>query len=366
MNSDALIIGGGLMGFSTALQLAMRGMRCIVVDKDSSGRHASGVNAGGLRQLNRHPAEIPLSVAAAAMWQDIESLVGSDCDSRFPGQIRVAESAADMQLLEERAELVRSLGFQHEELIGSDELYQLVPALAPHCLGGLICRNDGYGRPFHALQAFRHKACSLGVEYHASARVDELGHDGDKWYVSTQKGEFQAPVLVNCAGAWAGHVAATLGEPVPLKPAAPMLMITERLPRFIEPVLGAASRKLSFKQMQNGTLLIGGAHLAELDVSRQTTEMNWAKLATSARTVMALFPQLENVRIVRAWAGIEAFMPDSLPVIGRSKTSEHAYHAFGFSAHGFQLSPIIGKIMSQLILDGDTEFSLTPFSIKRF
>lgn len=101
----------------------------------------------------------------------------------------------------------------------------MAPALAPHCVGGLICRNDGYARPFHALDAFRRKACSLGVEYHASARVDEVEHNGNEWRASTPKGEYQAPVLVNCAGAWAGRVAATLGEPVPLKPGAPMLMI---------------------------------------------------------------------------------------------------------------------------------------------
>ena len=65
MRADALIIGGGLMGSSTALHLARRGVRSLVLEKDSPGRHASGVNAGGLRRLNRHPAEIPLSVAAA-------------------------------------------------------------------------------------------------------------------------------------------------------------------------------------------------------------------------------------------------------------------------------------------------------------
>ncbi|MGB5605663.1 MAG: FAD-dependent oxidoreductase, partial [Gammaproteobacteria bacterium] len=118
MRGDVLIIGGGLMGCSTALQLALRGMHCIVLDKDSPGRHASGVNAGGLRQLNRHPAEIPLSVAAAEMWHNIEALVDSDCDTRFPGQIRVAESPADMQVLEERAAMVRALGFAHEEISG--------------------------------------------------------------------------------------------------------------------------------------------------------------------------------------------------------------------------------------------------------
>ena len=366
MKADVLIIGGGLMGFSTAVHLAMRHTRCIVLDKDSPGRHASGVNAGGLRQLNRHPAEIPLSVAAAGMWRHIRELVDSDCDTRFPGQLRVAENATELESLEERAALVRSMGYRHEEMIGTGELYRLVPALAPHCTGALICRQDGYGRPFHALDAFRRKARSLGVHYQANTRVDGVLRVADEWLASTVRGEFRAPVLVNCAGAWANHIATLLGEPVPLKPGAPMMMVSERLPHFIDPVIGAAGRKLSFKQMQNGTLLIGGAHLAELDLTQGRTEMNWHKLAISARSVMTLFPQLKDVRIVRSWAGLEAFMPDNIPVIGASVTAPGAYHAFGFSAHGFQLSPVVGRILSQLILDGSSELPIEPFRIDRF
>ena len=366
MKTDVLIIGGGLMGFSTALQLALHGIRSIVLEKDSPGRHASGVNAGGLRQLNRHPAEIPLSVAAAEMWQNISSLLDSDCDSHFPGQIRIAENDEDMLQLEQRASMVAGLGFQHEEIIGQQELYKLLPALVAGCKGGLICRKDGYARPFHALDSFRRKACSLGALYHASTQVDEIDHGSKGWSLITSKGEYQAPVLVNCAGAWAGNIAKQLDEPVPLQPGAPMLMISERLPHFIDPVVGAASRKLSFKQMQNGTLLIGGAHMAKLDFEKQSTVMDWAKLATSAETVMALFPQLKDVRIVRTWAGIEAFMPDNIPVIGRSSTNENAYHAFGFSAHGFQLSPVVGKIIAELITAGESELPIEAFSIKRF
>ncbi|MGR9073746.1 MAG: NAD(P)/FAD-dependent oxidoreductase, partial [Gammaproteobacteria bacterium] len=308
----------------------------------------------------------PLTVEAAKMWRNIAGLVDSDCDARFPGQIRVAENSGDLEKLEQRAALTRSLGYGHEEIIGREELYELVPALSPHCVGALVCREDGYARPYHALTAFRHKAQSMGVEYLTGTRVVKIEKPGGAWRLRTNRGDFSAPVLVNCAGAWADKVAEVLNEPVPMEPKAPMMMVSERLPHFIDPVIGAASRKLSFKQMQNGTLLIGGAHLARLDFETERTEMDWSKLAESARTVMALFPQLENVRIVRTWAGIEAFMPDNLPVIGPSSTSGMAYHAFGFSAHGFQLSPIVGVIMSQLILDGKSALPIEPFRINRF
>jgi len=366
MNTEVLIIGAGLMGASTALQLAMRGCQCVVIDKASPGRHASGSNAGGLRQLNRDVAEIPLTVEAARMWRHIESLVDSDCDTRFTGQLRVAENQSDLIKLQQRAELVRNMGYQHEEIIGKKELYQLVPSLSPHCVGGLICRQDGYARPYHALTAFRRKAESLGVHFQSATEVYHIEQSGKGWLVNTSCGDFKSNILVNCAGAWAGQLAELINEPVPLTPKALILMVTERLPHFVDPVMGAASRKLSFKQMQNGTLIIGGALVAGLDFEREQTEINWQQLATSAKTVLDFFPQLCNVRVVRVWAGIEGFLPDGIPVISASKIGNNAYHAFGFSAHGFQLSPVVGRILSQLILDDKSELPIEPFSIDRF
>lgn len=366
MNVDVVIIGGGLMGFSSALQLAIRGKSCVVLERDSAGRHASGVNAGGLRRLNRHPAEISLAVAAAEQWQNIKALVDSDCDARFPGQIRVAETDHDIEKLEQRARMVRELGYQHEEMIDQQTLYQMLPALRPGCVGGLLCRSDGYARPFHALTAFRDKACSLGVKYYSSTQVTHLEQKNSMWQVNTSSGVFTAPILLNCAGAWANKIAHSVGEYVSLTPKAPMMMVTERLPHFIDPVVGTASRKLSFKQMQNSTVLIGGAHLADLDLATQQTQINWRKLAVSARSVLALFPQLKDVRIVRTWAGIEGFTPDSLPIIGPSMQATGLFHCFGFSAHRFQLSPIVGKIMSELVLDGHTKYPIEAFNINRF
>lgn len=366
MTPDVLIIGGGLMGSSTALHLAMRGVRVMVIEKDQPGRHASGVNAGGLRQLNRDPAEVPLTVAAADVWANIRSLVDDDCDVRLSGQLRVAENDADMALLEQRAAMLQELGYHHEQIIGRARLYQLVPALAKHCVGALYSERDGYARPYHALTAFRHKAQSLGVEYRSGTEVTALEAGADGWRLNTPKGELRAATLVNCAGAWAAAICTQVGETVPLRVGAPMMMVSERVPRFIDPVIGAASRKLSFKQMQNGTVVIGGAHLAAADLQTETTTIDFRKLAESARTVTDLFPSMAGAHLVRCWAGLESFMPDHLPVIGPSSSANRLFHAFGFSAHGFQLSPVVGKILSELIIDGASTLPIAPFSIQRF
>src|ERR1700682_541210 len=133
------------------------------------------------------------------------------------------------------------------------------------------------------------------------------------------------------AGAGAGRMAAALGEPVPVETVAPMLMITSRVPHFIDPVVILRGRKLSFKQFANGTVLICGGHLATPDQDRNETVLDCRSLAVSARTVFELFPVMRGATIVRAWAGIEAKTADGLPVLGPSARHLGLYHPFGFS-----------------------------------
>jgi sarcosine oxidase subunit beta len=172
--------------------------------------------------------------------------------------------------------------------------------------------------------------------------------------------------VVNAAGAWADRIAAQLGEPVPLEVIAPMLMVTSRLPVFIEPVVILRGRKLSFKQLGNGTVVIGGGHLAVPYRDENRTVIDWRKLSESARTVWELFPAMRAATIVRAWAGIEARMPDDIPVVGPSATSEGVFHQFGFSAHGFQLGPGTGAVMAELVATGATNLPIDGLGIERF
>lgn len=365
--ADVIVLGGGLHGCSAALHLARRGAAVTVLEKDYVARHASGVNAGGVRRLGRHPAEIPLSVAALELWHRIGDLVDDDCGFERHGQVKVAETEAEFALLERRVADIRALGFTHEELIDQVELRRIVPAIAEHCVGAIVSRDDGAANPYRTTAAFRRKAENLGVRFVEGCRAGELARAEAVWRVSAEDGRsFEAPVIVNCTGAWADRTAAQVGESVPLEAAAFMLMISGRMPPFLKPVIGATGRPLSFKQFANGTVLIGGGYQGRTRRDENWTELDFTGLSASARTVWDLFPIMREAEIVRCWAGIEARMPDDLPVIGPSASAPGVYHAFGFCGHGFQLGPIVGSIIAELVTTGQTNLPIAPFRIDRF
>ncbi len=364
--ADVAIVGGGLHGCSIALQLAQGGKRVVVIEKSHPGRHASGVNAGGVRRLGRHPAEIPLADASLALWRDIRRLVGDDCGFHATGQLKIAESDADMEKLEARAAEVRALGYDHEQTIGRNRLREIVPDVAAHCTGGLWCESDGAADPFRTTQAFFRRAGESGVRFRLGETVLGIARVGGHWRVETDRGECRADILINAAGAWGGGIAAMLGDRAPLTPTALMMMVTARTAPFLTPVCGLASRKLSFKQTAEGTLLIGGAHVGRIDETGEIAIPDPWKFGISARTLTEVFPRVRDVPVQRTWAGVEGVMPDGIPVLGPSAASADAYHAFGFSAHGFQLGPIVGVLMAELIRSGRTTLPIEPFRVERF
>jgi len=346
--ADVVVIGGGLHGCSAALHLARRGVTSMVIEKDHVGRHASGVNAGGVRRLGRDLAEVPLSAAAKELWDNIEDLVDDDCGFHATGQVKIAETEEELAALEARAQQVRELGFEHEAIVDRETLRDLLPASAPHCVGGMYVAGDGYADPARTTAAFRRKAESLGVRFFEGVAATGVERKNGCWHVATSDGAFEAPVLVNCAGGWADRIAEALGEHVPLSIKASMLMVTAPMPRFVEPVVGSQGRMLSFKQSQNGTVIIGGGHQGKAYRDENRTTVDFDGLAQSARTASALFPIMAGASIVRCWAGIEAAMPDGIPVIGPG-AADDAYHAFGYFGHGFQLGPIVGSMIADII-----------------
>ncbi len=366
MKADVIIIGGGIQGCATAYNLAKAGVKVLVLEKDWASRHASGVNAGGVRVLGRHLAEVDLSKASMKLWLQLDDELEADTGFRRRSLINIAADDADMDTLFARQKQMLPLGHTHEQIIDQKELRERLPHVAPHCIGGVLSEDDGYAIPYQSTFAFRNAAKRLGAQFLEGEAVQSLRRVGQSWLVKTGNGQFEAEKLVNCAGAWADKVSVMIGDNIPLSYSAPMLMITSRMPHFATPVVGAVSRPLSFKQFENGTVLIGGGSKGFADRDNNRTRLDYSKLAVGAKNAVDFFPIMKTASVNRMWSGLEAYLPDNIPVIGPSVNAENAFHAFGFSAHGFQMGPIVGQVMAELVLEGKSRFDLDPLRIDRF
>ena len=348
-NYDVVIIGGGIHGVATAYFLAQKGVSVALLEREYCGRCASGVNAGGVRTLGRPLAEIPLSLASSKLWRELDFLRGFDGAFAQTGQLKVAESDRDLAVLRERQQTLARHGFDHEVLIDADQVLDLVPAISPHVTGALWVATDGFAFPYKIVLAFAQQARKLGVAIFESCPVSHIEQAGNGWQITAGEQRFSCAKLQICAGAWTGHLARQCGDPLPVTPGGLMLMVTQRVPHFINPVLGATSRGLSFKQFANGTVVIGGSLECEADADSNYAELDFSCLANSAGIVTDLFPFLKGISITRAWSGIDGYAPDHTSMIGPSAIVENLYYACGFSASGFQLGPASGQYLANLI-----------------
>jgi len=229
-----------------------------------------------------------------------------------------------------------------------------------------VARRDGAADPYRTTMAFRRAAQDAGAEIREDDGVVALERARGLWQVRTARGTLEAPVAVNCAGAWATRVAALAGEAIPCGVKASMMIVTERMAPFVEPTVGATGRSLSFKQTPAGTVVIGGGHQGRCDVDAEVSVVAVAINAKCARVATELFPVMRGARIVRTWSGIEARTADEIPVIGPSATQPGLFHSFGYSGHGFQLAPAAGAALAELIATGATNMPIAPFAVTRF
>ncbi|MFT8897613.1 MAG: FAD-dependent oxidoreductase [Acetobacter sp.] len=371
-SETALIIGAGLQGCSIALFLARAGWNVTLLDKNVAGRHASSVNAGGLRMLMRDWREYPLSQCAMKHWAHLDRLVGEKaagaCEVRLGvSQIGLALDDAEMSWAVGRAEDMKKRGLGEEELLSREDVRALLPGVSENALGGLISRRDGHANPAAATRAFREAAVAAGARIVENCRV--LGLErvrGGGWRAETSFGQHEGGVLINCGGAWGARVAAMAGQTLPLKTVAPSMMVTARTQPFLTPVVIGIDRPLSFKQSAVGSLVIGGGILGKPCPDQDTSFTVMDRMPQSAAATLEAFPALAHVPVLRTWTGLEGATPDGIPVIGPGQGTPDLWHVFGFCGHGFQLSPAVGEAVAKSLVSGTLEATLAPFDCGRF
>jgi len=365
IRSEVAIVRGGLMGCWTAYFLRKRGRKVLVAEKDYIGAQASGVNFGNARIQGRYPPQLPLSLRAHELWEQIETLIGDRCEFEATGHLRIAFDAKEIALLEAYAREAQPYGLELE-IFGRNELKRRWPWLA-QATGASWSARDGTANPRIAAPAVARAAKALGAEIVEGMKIAAIERTPSGFRLMTGDGvAIEADQVLNAAGAWAAEISASFGEPVPLFAAGPAQFVTEPMPYFIAPSVQAVDGSIIFRQARRGNVIVAGYPRGASDIAANRAPVAAPKTVAHMARLIEVVPALAGCHIIRVWSGIEGYLPDMLPVMGPSSDVPGLFHAFGFCGHGFQLAPGVGLVMSELLVDGASPTPLEPFSIARF
>lgn len=357
---DAVVIGGGVMGCSTALHLAQGGMRVAVVDRGPLCREASGVNAGTLTLHMTRAALVPYAMRAWQMWMDAEKWLGMGVlATRVPG-LTLAFTEAECELVELRAQARRAFGAPIE-VITPARAREIEPGVHPSLLKAGYCEIDGFASAYLTGRAFRHALVRAGVDVIENAAVASID-SGDAGHVvrfgaDSGRAPLRAARIVLAGGVWIENMLAWLGVRIPIKVLINQLIVTERIRPVMRTVLSVANGLLSLKQFANGTVLIGGGWQGEGDRERGGLEARPQNLVGNMRLAAYAVPALAEARIARIWLGLEAETADAMPIIGDVPGVPRAY-VVGSAHSGYTSGPFMGRIMAQHILGQQPELPL--------
>jgi sarcosine oxidase subunit beta len=365
--AEVAIIGGGIMGVSTAYYLAKRGVSdVIILEKDLLAQASTGLSVGGIRQQFSNPANIRLSQESVEVFERFEDEFGSDIKFRQVGYIFLARMEETWNDFLSDVETQRRQGVP-VEVLSPAEIKQRWPYLNVDDLkGGTFGPEDGYADPYLAAMGFANSARKFGVRIEEKTEVTGIWIEGGIVQgIKTTKGLISAPAVVNVAGPWGGELARMAGSDLPVKPFRRQVFMTKSFDAIPRPVPMIIDQDVTFYfRGEEPGIIMGMSNPDEPSSFNLNVDRDFLEKVIEAAVHRA--PVLEKAEILRGWGGLYAITPDDNPIIGEVPGVEGLFSAIGFSGHGFQQAPAVGLILSQLIIDGHTNFDLKPFSYDRF
>ncbi len=352
--ADVVIIGGGVMGVSTAYHLARRGCRRVVLLEKHPflGAEATGKCAGGIRYQFSTEINIRLSQLSLPMLERFEAETGQAIDLRWPGYLFLLDNAADLAIFRRNVALQNRLGVP-SVILAADDVRARVPLLRlDDIVGAAWHAGDGLADPNGVVQGYAAAARCLDAAIFTGVTVTGITvRAGRIRGVQTSAGDIAAAAVVNAAGPWAGQVAALAGVELPITPLRRQIVVTAPLPGVPDdfPFVIDFSRSLYFHREGRG-ILTGQSNPHETPGFDQSVDHAWTE--RHLEQAMWRFPLLERAGLLRQWAGLYEVTPDAHPVIDGLTDPAGFYIVAGFSGHGFMHGPAAGLLMAELILDG--------------
>jgi glycine oxidase len=349
---DVIIIGGGIIGLALSIALRKRGVPVLIVERGAPGQEASHAAAGMLADFHiETPSALQvLASASARMYpefvHELQDESGLNVDLRDQGTIFFITP--------------EELG-KHPHLRADHPLpaplEKLEPELGPVELPGIFLQErsvDPRALASAALQAARHR----GVDISSGTSVTQvLLANGRVTGVATGKTRYSAPVVVNCAGAWAGQLPPHQFPTRPVK--GQMLSLVSASRDLLRHVI--RSPEIYLVPRSDGRIL-AGATVEEAGYDKRTDADTIQRMHLAA---IHLVPALAKARMLEAWAGLRPGSPDNLPILGASQTPGY-FVATGHFRDGILLTPVTAHVMAQLLTGSKPEYDLSPFSPARF
>jgi sarcosine oxidase subunit beta len=365
--AEVVIVGGGVIGVSIAYHLAMRKAgRVLLLEKGQLGEGSTSRCVGGIRTQFSTEINLLFSLESLKTFGQFQDEFGVDPEFRRIGYLFLATSPVEMQVFKENFRLQRKFDIP-VELLNGDEIERRWPYLrTDDIVGGTFCPWDGHAGPSEVLVGFAAAARRAGVKIHEGVEAVGIEVNGGKIEsVTTKEGEISTRVVVNAAGPHAAQIGEMAGVDVPVKPLRRQIFVTApfRLTEQAIPLTIDFHRGWYFRREVDGFLLSG-----PLDPeSSFNLNVDYEAMAEAVGDAIYRVPALEEARIARGWAGLYEISPDNHAILGRVPEVEGFVLANGFSGHGFQHSPAVGKVIAELIVDGEAKtIDISPISIERF
>lgn len=369
-SADVVIIGGGIMGVSTAYHLATRGCRNVVVLESGEmfGLGSTGLNAGGVRYQFSTAVNIELSKLSIGMMEHFADEIGQEVGLRRCGYLFLLDSEDDLARFRGNVALQNQHGVP-SEVLDTAAIAALVPEVdLAGIIGGTWCPRDGLVDPNGLLQGYVSRARSLGVtlETRAPAMAIDLASGGGVHRVITPHGAIETPAIVVAAGPWSRPVGALAGIDLPIHPIRRQIAVTNPMPglRSDFPFVIDFSRALYFHREGAG-ILTGMSNRDEPPGFDTSVDETWR--LTHLENAVARLPMLADADLLAEWAGLYEVTPDDQPILGRLPHAEGLFIVAGFSGHGLMHGPAAGLLMAEEIVDGRAQtIDIDPLRWSRF
>ncbi len=377
-HARAVIIGGGIVGCSTAYHLAKLGWRDIVLLERGLLSGGTTWHAAGLvGQLRSHANMTQLIRYSTELYSSLEAETGQATGWTRCGSLSVARTAERLIQLKRTASMARGFGVEAEE-IGLGEAARRWPLMRTDDLTGAVwLPGDGKGNPADITAALARGARVGGVHIFEKTRVTGVAiANGAAVGVSTSAGDIDCEVVVNCAGLWAREVGALAGVAVPLHPVEHMYIVTkpfDGVPRDL-PVMRDPDGHIYFKEEVGGLAMGGFEPVAKPWLSRDYPDNfefsllpeDWKQFEILMQNALIRVPALETAPVQRLINGPESFTPDNQFVLGEAPEVRRFFVGAGFNSAGIASAGGAGRALAEWIVQGQPTMDLWPVDIRRF